>query len=469
MKSAWIITAKDLYLLSRDRRSFAVLLLLPLVFIVIIGLTTGKLLGWRSSNQMLKIALVDQVDYEGIGSPEFLVPPGETAASPPQPLAPHERERERRVAGHLVADIVNGMQRTPGVEVLPVVDWQRRLDLPQTSDADQAARRMLANEQVNAVLLFKPDFHRRIYHSDITDLAARKKDESSPAMKLGRVGVELASDDPNSTTTSAITAILAYQLRDVIEPVLTCRSEMVGNLTVPQRASAKYRRLCGPLQQMETTPPSKLLPVQTESNPAVSNTVYEELVPAYTVMFVFFIVNVMAHSFLHERQIGTMRRLGVAPISGWSILFGKTVPFLIVSLTQTAILFIAGRLLFGMSWGPYPWMLIPVAFTTSAAAVGLGLLIATLVRSDSQVSAYATTTVIILAGISGCFMPRQWLPDLMQQISLATPHAWALIAYDQLLSTARPNLNTAWQSIGMLAGFAVTFFVVGGTRFRTLD
>jgi ABC-2 type transport system permease protein len=55
-----------------------------------------------------------------------------------------------------------------------------------------------------------------------------------------------------------------------------------------------------------------------------------------------------------------------------------------------------------------------------------------------------------MAGISGCFMPRAWLPLPMQQISLATPHAWALIAYDQLLTTRRPDLERVWQSCLML-------------------
>jgi ABC-2 type transport system permease protein len=66
-------------------------------------------------------------------------------------------------------------------------------------------------------------------------------------------------------------------------------------------------------------------------------------------------------------------------------------------------------------------------------------------------------------------MPRQWLPDLMQQISLATPHAWALIAYDQLLSTPTPNLERVWRCVGMLFGFAAAFLAVGGFRFRTVD
>ena len=89
----------------------------------------------------------------------------------------------------------------------------------------------------------------------------------------------------------------------------------------------------------------------------------------------------------------------------------------------------------------WPAGLIPVVVCTSLSATALGLLVATLARTESQVAAYATFLVITMAGISGCFMPRDWQPQLMRQISLITPHAWALIAYDQLL--VREHLNLA--------------------------
>ena len=77
-------------------------------------------------------------------------------------------------------------------------------------------------------------------------------------------------------------------------------------------------------------------------------------------------------------------------------------------------------------------MLIPVIVATSMAATALGLLVATLVRSESQVSAYATILVITMGGISGCFTPRQWLPDAMREFSLTTP---ARLVADRLRRT----------------------------------
>ncbi len=111
--------------------------------------------------------------------------------------------------------------------------------------------------------------------------------------------------------------------------------------------------------------------------------------PAYTVMFAFFLINIMASSFITERNLGTLRRLEASPNHPIQLLMGKTLPFFFVSLIQSVLLFLSGKVLFGMSWGVYPIMLLAVIFTTSMAATSLGLLLATFVRTESQVSAYA--------------------------------------------------------------------------------
>lgn len=56
----WHLTWKDLRLCRCDRRSLAVLLIQPLIFITIVGFSTGTLLGWRASNQVIQVAWVDR-------------------------------------------------------------------------------------------------------------------------------------------------------------------------------------------------------------------------------------------------------------------------------------------------------------------------------------------------------------------------------------------------------------------------
>jgi hypothetical protein len=53
------------------------------------------------------------------------------------------------------------------------------------------------------------------------------------------------------------------------------------------------------------------------------NRVYQFFIPSYTVLFVFFLVNIMGRSFLGERDTGTLRRLRISPVAPIAILIGK--------------------------------------------------------------------------------------------------------------------------------------------------
>jgi hypothetical protein len=90
--------------------------------------------------------------------------------------------------------------------------------------------------------------------------------------------------------------------------------------------------------------------------------------------------------------------------------------------------------------------------------MGLALLVAALAQTETQVATYGTLLVLVLAGVSGCLMgDRELMPETMQQISLFTPHAWALVAYKQLLTTQAPDLQIVLQACGVLATFGIGF------------
>jgi ABC-type multidrug transport system permease subunit len=153
-----------------------------------------------------------------------------------------------------------------------------------------------------------------------------------------------------------------------------------------------------------------------------------------------------------------LKRLIAAPLSRTHILLGKLLPCLVLSLFQGFFLLGAGKLVFGMSWGSQPLLLIPVVASTSLAAMGLALLIASVARTETQVSIYGTLLVLVLAGLSGAMMgDRSLMPERMQQISLITPHAWALDAYRQLLVNPHPEIDLVLRGCAVLTGFGVGF------------
>ncbi|HUE18007.1 MAG TPA: ABC transporter permease [Planctomycetaceae bacterium] len=460
MKS-WEITKKDIRLLTRDVRALFVLLVLPMIFITIIGLTMGKLFGWRNTNQLLHIGVVNTIAYDQIGGPGWdeddqdaktaapAAKPAEqaakTAAAPKAGGEPvldaEEKIRQKEIAHNIVVKVINQLQKRSGFEITEIL-------------TSEQAETDVKNATIQAAIVFGPNFYRRVSHLTPSDILDGQLKEG-----LESLDVSLLAVDPGSSTSSLIQQLANSEIFKTIVPAVMCRYTLHRRF-MSNTCNAFDTEADAPILKVETAKPQTVVR---------DGDVYKAIVPSYTVFFVFFLVNFMARSVLHEREIGTLRRLRIAPISPISLLAGKTLPFLFISLIQTAILFVCGRLLFAFSWGTEPLMLIPVIVSTSLAATALGLLVATLVRSESQVSAYATILVITMGGISGCFTPRQWLPDAMREFSLTTPHAWSLIAYDELLTKAVPDPRIVFESCAMLVAFAVVFFIAGSMRFRTVE
>ena len=146
------------------------------------------------------------------------------------------------------------------------------------------------------------------------------------------------------------------------------------------------------------------------------------------------------------------------------ILLGKLIPCLVISLIQGLFLLLCGKLVFGMNWGSEPLLLVPVVICTSVAAVGLAMLVASVSRTETQVAVYGTLLVLVLGGVSGSLMPRDLMPESMKQASLATPHAWALDAYSQLLVNPQPEVRVVATACLALLGFGAVFLAIAWWR-----
>jgi ABC-2 type transport system permease protein len=406
------ITRKDLILLYRDRRTLTVLVALPLAFISILGFSTGQLFNQGQKARTVRVAVVDADGSD--------------------------------LSQKIVSEL-------GGMKALCVTDFTSR----------SAARKEIAEDKTDVLLFIGPKYDERVGELELYDFFHVEEGRLSGKLKALDIEVESGTFLANASEIVQ-ELVFSFALRTMAPTIVKKDKKLELQIA---RASRKSQENLEDLVAASSDSPAG----PTDQPRTRTNIVYQTLVPSYTVMFVFFIVNFMARSFIGERDLGTLNRLRLAPITRPGLMIGKTVPFLVISLVQTGLLFLAGKVLFKMSWGPDPWLLLPVIVCTSLAATSLGLMVATFVRTEAQVSAYGNFLVLTLAGISGCMMPRTWQPELMQQVGLVTPHAWALIAYEQILSRDLPELSVIWQSCEILLAFAGGFFAVGWWRARDLD
>lgn len=491
------IARKEGRLLLRDPRAGILLLAMPLVFILVLGLSLGEGFGQKPDDR-LRVSLVDLDE----GYVEPTVPIREVAAALVNvPLG------DGAPTSSAAGSLLNSIQ----VLQFPKEPWAKivQRDLAETAGirlemipTRAEAERLIARGQRSAILVFGPDFSRKVHQSSF--LAAGLNPFYRDGVKLGELNAELLRDPTQLTASSIIEQVAQVSLLRVILPWMIGRAfeklaepsfmsmlaEEVpgGKLLPPTMKAALGSGVQGALKRLfpKYDLTGKTWAALTKSLPRTGGgaeaTVYAEeglglpkrgavryqiLVPSYTVTFAFFLVLTVGWLFVSERRQGTLKRLRAAPLTRTQILAGKLLPCLAISIAQGGFLLVAGKALFGMRWGPDDWTLgrqvlalLPVVVSTSIAAMGLALLIASLARTETQVAIYGTPLVLVLAGVSGCLMPRDLMPETMKQVSLVTPHAWALDAYLQLLISPTPDLGRVAEACAVLTGFGIGFFAL---------
>jgi ABC-2 type transport system permease protein len=209
----------------------------------------------------------------------------------------------------------------------------------------------------------------------------------------------------------------------------------------------------------EVTPPGIAKPIDDLSG-------FQVTVPGNAVLFGFFIAMAVAISFASERHTGTWRRLLASPVPRWQALFGKLVPYYLISLVQLAFLFGIGAGLFGMKIAGSVGALIVVCMAVSLCAVSFGMLVASFGGTEKQIGSIVPVVLLVMGLIGGCMFPRILMPPAMQQIGHAVPHSWALDAYTDLLVRTGTGLAQVATPIVAIVGFAVLFAGAGLLRFR---
>lgn len=184
-------------------------------------------------------------------------------------------------------------------------------------------------------------------------------------------------------------------------------------------------------------------------------------IPAWTLFAIFFIILPLSINMVNEKNQGTFVRLRTHPVYYATVLGGKAIVFLSVALIQFGLMLLVGIYLFPLFGLPrldvserLP-LLFVVAFFVGLAAVGLGLLLGTIAKSQEQSAPFGATFVVILAAIGGVWVPVFAMPKFMQALSNMSPMNWGLDAfYDVFLRNV--GLSELLPEISLL----LLFFVV---------
>ena len=174
------------------------------------------------------------------------------------------------------------------------------------------------------------------------------------------------------------------------------------------------------------------------------------------VMFLLFSVSGASGALLDEVDTGTLDRVLSTRVGMTGLLAGKWVFISLLGMMQLTVMFLWGRLVFGLDlFHHLPGFAVMTAFTASAAA-GFGLLLATLARTRAQLSGMGTIIILTMSSLGGSMFPRFLMSDTMQKLGLLTFNAWALDGYLKVFWRDAP-IWQLWPQILVLTIIAAVF------------
>ncbi|WP_026907341.1 ABC transporter permease [Paucisalibacillus globulus] len=166
---------------------------------------------------------------------------------------------------------------------------------------------------------------------------------------------------------------------------------------------------------------------EEESRPIILS-----IVSGYTIMFVFFIMISMTDSLLKDKNIGMVSRIASTPLSTYSYLLGKWIPYMYIIFIQIVILLLFGKFVYDVSL-EQPIQLFMISVCLTFMVTGLGLALSVIVKTLNM--GIAITQIVTLGGavLSGLWMPVEMFPDFLQAISRLLPQYWAHQAFQEAM------------------------------------
>lgn len=188
-------------------------------------------------------------------------------------------------------------------------------------------------------------------------------------------------------------------------------------------------------------------------------------VPAWILFGIFFIVVPLGINIVKEKNLGTIIRIRTSPVSYATIASGKIITYTVICLIQFVVMLLIARFIFPQL-GLIPFKpggkLIPmtiVVIFSSFAAIGLGILIGTIMKTQEQSAPFGAIFTIILSAIGGIWVPVYMMPEIMQKVAVFSPMNWGITAFYDIILRNGSLMDISKELLFLFLFFVGTFML----------
>ncbi|MGV3465737.1 MAG: ABC transporter permease [Heyndrickxia sp.] len=184
----------------------------------------------------------------------------------------------------------------------------------------------------------------------------------------------------------------------------------------------------------------------------------------FSIMFVMFMMMSVTGVIIEAKNTGVWARLLTTSITKFELMLGYLLAFFLIGWVQFAILMAFSSIVFHVVWGNIIGLIVLIS-ALLLCVVGLGLAIASIVKTTEQQTAIGSLIIVSTCMLGGVYWPLSVVPTVMQKIANFVPQSWAMRGFTNLIADggALPDIL---QPATILLGFAVVFLSFGLFRVR---
>jgi ABC-2 type transport system permease protein len=172
-----------------------------------------------------------------------------------------------------------------------------------------------------------------------------------------------------------------------------------------------------------------------------------------------------AISLVKEKEIGTMEQLMVTPLKRYQLLFGKIIPFLILTFIELIVVILAAKIIFGIHVQGNFLLLIIFAFVYLFTTLGFGIFVSTLTNTQQEAMFVSWFFMVFMLLMSGFFIPIENMPDILQKITYLNPMRYFLaITRDLFLKGS--SIQYLLKDAIPMACYGIIIFLLGVVNFH---
>lgn len=194
---------------------------------------------------------------------------------------------------------------------------------------------------------------------------------------------------------------------------------------------------------------------QNRYNPTMDYKKY--MVPALMVMLLTILCGFLpALNIVSEKETGTIEQINVSPVSKFTFILAKLIPYWIIGFIVLTTSVLLGRYLYGIA----PQGSIPIFYLLASVFVlvvsGFGLVISNYSNTMQQAMFVMFFFMLILILMSGLFTPVDSMPKWAQIITMFNPMRY-FIEIMRMVYLKGSGLEALSKQIFALIGFAIFF------------